>query len=528
MFHTHPRRLPAAVLLLTLGGCPKGTELPEDTETEGPVTIEHCGEIDGEETWTIDATHVLTCDVTVSGTLTLDPGVEIYVDRGYALRIEGGSMVAIGESEDAILLASHEGFPLAGDWVGLVGQDADIQLAWVTLRHAGSDGALVALEGGAASLDQVILSNGIEAGLTAEGTSFSNISAIEVAYVPTPLELPWTAAQVLSGVFFQEVGSEYVALSEPTLEAEASLPALDFPYHSTGVTIGNGGWLQVGSGATLVMSGDIVVEDGSFLAYGDQVTSATVRALDESTGFAIQIGDQAEAATFRYATIHGASIQSAASELYFEDCEVTGALDTALTVTGGIKDAHPDNLTDNSFAGAGLGLLVDFDLLSAIGSNDLSGSSFDGVAVASGSVEAGMTTSDWPSEQVLVTGELELAGGDWALTGGTLLFADGAGLTIDGATFTAEGVTFQHQGETAGGWTGITVAEGSDDVTIQNGTVSHGGAEKGANITLASHASVSGNTISHSAGWGIMVQGDAEPTIEGNSYQNNTLGDVGP
>ncbi len=524
------RLLPSPLLLLSttllLTACKKGTQVPRDTDEPGPVILEHCGQVTGEETWGADATHVLTCDVTVTGSLQLEPGVEVYADRDTALRIDGGSLLALGESEAGILLASHEGFPLAGDWVGLVGEDADIQLAWVTLRHAGSSGALVQLTDGTASLEQVILSNGISTGLSSTGTSFEVIRGIEVAYVPTPLELPWTAAQALSAVFFQEVGTEAILLTEPTLTGDATLPAQDFPYRSDGVTIQGGGRLEVGAGALLELAGELRVDDGSIIAYGDQISGATIQAYDLETGFALTIGSEATAATFRYATIVGATISSDAAELYFEDCDVTGSLGTALTVTGGIKDAHPDNFTDNTFAGVGYGLLVDFDLLPAVGSNDFSGAAFDGVAVAGGAVTTDTTIDEWPSGRVLVTGDLELAGGSQAMVGGTLLFADGTGMTVSDGSLSAQAMVFEHQGETAGGWRGISASGGA--LSIIDSTVSHGGADGGANITVAIDATITGNSIGYSAGWGIMVEGDASPTIEDNSYQNNALGDVGP
>ena len=526
-------RLAPTTLLISTGlltapltACKKGTDVPVDTGDPGPVIIEHCGEVTGEEVWTTDATHVLTCDVTVTGSLQLDPGVEVYADRDTTLLIDGGSLVAVGESDAGILLASHEGFPLAGDWVGLVGDGADIQLSWVTLRHAGSSGPLLSLTDGSASLEQISLSNGISTGLSSTGTSFDMIQGIEVAYVPTPLELPWTAAQALSAVFFQEVGTEAIVLTEATLTGDATLPEQDFPYRSDGVSIQGGGRLEVGAGALLELAGDIVVEDGSIIAYGDQIAGATIQAYDLETGFSITIGSEATAATFRYATIIGATISSDAAELYFEDCDVTDSLGTALTVTGGIKDAHPDNFTDNTFSGAGYGLLVDFDLLPSVGSNDSSGASFDGVVVAGGAVSTDTAITEWPSDQVLVTADLELASGTHSLVGGTLLFADGTGLTVSDGSLSAQGMVLMHHGETPGGWSGIHSTGG--ELSLLDSTVSHGGADSGANITVATDATITGNTISYSAGWGIKVEGDANPTIESNSYQNNALGDVGP
>ncbi len=512
--------------LLVLPACKKGTEVPQDTEDPGPVIIEHCGEVSGEETWTADAIHVITCDITVTSTLVIEPGSEVYAWRDTALRVTGGTLQAVGSSEEGILMGSNEGYPRAGDWVGVVAEDADIQLAWVTLRHAGSSGALLHLDAGTADLEQVILSNGLSTGLYATGTTFSQIRVIEVAYVPTPLELNWTAASVLSYVFFQEVGTEAIILTEDTLTAEASLPEQDFPYLSNGVTISGGGSLDVGAGALLSMGGDIVVEDGSLVAYGDQVTGATIQAQDDETGFAITIGDQAEAATFRYATITGATIASDASELYFQDCDVSASLGTALTVTGGIKDGDPDNLADNSFSGAGHGLLVDFDLLPAVGDNDYSGASFDGVAVAAGSVDSSTTIDSWPDSDVLVTGALELAGGDHSLKDGSLLFADGASLTLSGGSLDADTMAFAHQSGSSGGWLGIDIQAG--EARIADSTITQGGADSGANVTVSTDATITGNAITYSAGWGILVQGGASPTIEDNSYQNNALGDVGP
>ncbi len=522
----HTLLLSTGLLVALAPACKKGTEVPEDTNEPGPVIIEHCGEVSGEELWEADATHILTCDVTVTGTLEIEPGVEIYADRDTALRVQGGALLALGESTAGILMASNEGFPIAGDWVGLVGEDADVQLSWVTLRHAGSSGALVQLDGGTASMQQIILSNGISTGLSATGTAIDKIQVIEVAYVPTPLELPWTAAQGLSHVFFQEVGVEAISLTEPTLTAEATLPEQDFPYVSEGVTIQSGGSLDVGPGAVLQMGGDIVVEDGSIIAYGDQITGATIQALEPETGFRLLIGAQAETTTFRYATIADAVIHSDASNLYFSDCTVTDAIGTGLVVTGGIKDDDRASLTDNSFAGVGYGLIVDWDLLPAVGENDYSGAVFDGVHVAGGSYSDDVELDVWPSDPVLVGGYLELDGGVHNLTGGDLVFADGMSLTINDGSFTATEVGFDHQGDTPGGWQGITVNGG--EVTITQSTVANGGMGAGANITLNADATITDNHIGYSAGWGILVQGGATPTIENNTYQNNALGDVGP
>ncbi len=519
-----------AALASTLApGCRKGTSTTDDTASDGPVIIEHCGEIDGDETWVASATHVLSCDVTVTGVLTLQPGVEVLADRETALRIQGGTLSAVGESDGPVLLASNENFPLAGDWVGLVGQDADIQLHWVTVRHAGTEGGLVDLDGGSADVQQLILSNGINQGLKATDTAFSQISGVEVAYVPSPLVLPWSAAQVLSGVYYQEVGSEIISLPGLTVDSAVALPAQEFPYVCNDVAVQGGGSLEVEAGATLLLAGDVSVEDGSFIAYGDQISGASIGSHNEHD-FTLSLSADTDTATFRYASISGGSVLSAASDLYFTDNSIEAAGGDALTITGGVKDDDPGNLDENTFTGTGHGLVVPFSVLPSVGpENDCEGSGFDGIVTPGGEVAEDLQLSEWPSEQTLITGDLLLSGGTTSFSGEhRLLFADGTGLTVDGASFAASGISFEHPSGTIGGWIGITVAEGGDDATFEGCAISHGGADKGANLTLAASATVQDCTISSSAGWGILVEGDAEPTIEGVVYKDNALGDLGP
>jgi len=371
-------RFPVLMLSgLSLVGCLSRSTAPPHTGDTADFGVAHCGELSGEEVWDVSAPHVLTCDVTVTGQLTLDPGVEVYAHRDTALRVTGGSLVALGAPDAEIVLLSVEDAPLAGDWVGLVADSADLQLAWVKVAHGGSDGALVSFTDGTAAATELTLSHSISTGLYATGTAFEALQGVHVDAVPTPLELPWAAAEVLGEVSFESVGTEAILLGGSSLTHVVTLPEQTYPYRTYGVTVDKGGQLTLEAGVVLELGGDVVLASGT-----------------------------------------------------------------------------------HSFKGA------------------------------------------------------------------SLIFDDETGLTLSGGFLSVQESFFGHEDETAGAWRGITASAG--ELSLVDSTVAYGGADAGANLTVSIDATITGNTIRDSEGWGIWVEGKAAPTIEGNTYENNALGDVGP
>jgi len=503
-------------------GCQGGGVDPDSAA--GETGIEHCGEISGSETWTAGEPHVISCDLLVTGELTLEPGVEVYMDMDTALRVEGGALRAVGTEESPILLGSNAAFPYAGDCDGLQASDADLELAWFTLAHAGARGGMIELDGGTADLSQVELSYGINQGIKAEGTEFTQLSGLRISFLPTPLLLPWTAAQLLEDLVYEEVGSEVVYLPAEELSEEALLPGLDYPYVSAGVVVQGGGRLELEPGATLELAGDLTVADGTLEAQGDETAGVALLGRSD-TSFAIDIQSSA-AASFAYAQLTGATVTSAAEAFSFVHSSISGAQGDALTITGGLAEGGLDG---NSFSGEGLGLVLPLEQVGAIGENDYSGSSWDGVGVAGDLFWGeGFAIDSWPSAPLLVLADLEFYAGSYQLTGGQLLFAKGTGLAVQAATLQASEMSFLQQDGISGAWRGITLGVGADDSWLVSCDVAQGGADEGANITLASSASVLRSTVRDSAGWGVFIEGDAEPTLEDNVYDNNALGDVGP
>ncbi len=524
-----PHRGPITLLALLLAtGCPKGN--PIDTaETEGPVTMEHCGTIEGEETWSADVGHLITCDVVVEGTLTVEPGVEVYAEQGTALRVQGGTINATGDQNTQLLFASAEGFPVAGDWVGITGTDGDVNLTYVTVRHAGSEGALVALSGGTAALSGLILSNSTDKGLYAEGTEFSVLEEIEVAYAEEPITIPWPAGEILSGVYLDQVDGAAVRLLGDRLATPVGLGPINVPWLAEGVTVVDGGVLWVEEGAILAVTGDITVQEGGSIVMRG-VSGNTAALLGwEGTEFSVSIERDATLADFRWASIAGGGIVSDALDLSFRYTELTGAPGVGLDITGNVDSSVYSQLDGCSFEGAGYGLVVPLWLLPVVGDNDYSGAAFDGIVVSGGTIERDVNLEGWPADAVLVDGELVLSSGATSLNGaGTLQFVDGGGLMIDGAQFHAGGVTFTHQGATPGGWEGISVGATGLEVSFDDIVVAYGGGWDGANLTLGRSATVQGSTFRDSAGWGILIDEGVEADLSGNTYRDNAQGDVGP
>lgn len=120
---------------------PQSRSVPRD----GPTP--HGGDITADETWSrLDNPHHLVSTVTVKPgvTLTLEPGVEVYSQGLFRLKVEG-HLEAVGTQAEPILLRSETSVP--GDWEGIEfwgGLNGDEggtgELSFVTVRYGGGYG----------------------------------------------------------------------------------------------------------------------------------------------------------------------------------------------------------------------------------------------------------------------------------------------------------------------------------------------------------------------------------------------------
>ncbi len=520
--------LPLAGTLLLLAACNNEDPGPVDDTGDGIHYTPHCGDITGEETWyASDNRHRLDCDVVVTGTLTIDPGAEVYFMPGTTLRVDGGTLNAVGDQHQPIFMGSAAQTPGAGDHGGIVGTSATINIDWLTLQHGGAEGGLLQLTGGTAEIGNSRFSNGMTTGVVGDGTLFRRLTNLNIAYVPTGLVLPWNAPQVLAGIVYDQVGTQSISLPDPSVTEITPLPDVGYMYvHEGDLTVEKAAKLDIQPGAMLQMGGDMVVY-GGLSVFGSYESPAQLQSID-GTPFTVSIESSAFQATFYFAVVHDATFVSAADELYAKTSRFTDAQGDVFTITGHVKDDRASNLDNNTFSGTGYGLVIAPWVLGSVGTNNLSGSAFNGVAVMGGTITDDIDIAELPSPTMRVLGPITVDGATLAFTGGIFLFEDDTFLTIRNGELEVSGASFVHADSTPGGWYGVTFDEGSDFSFLDNTEVAYGGADGGANVTARSSLTIRSCSIHDSAGWGVYVEAGASPEFEDNTYSNNALGNVGP
>ena len=109
---------------------------------------EHCGTISSDTTWAAGSVHLITCDLYVQGssrpTLTIEDGVRVEVDAGYAVYVGWSSYgsLEVQGSASGVLLSSSESSPAVGDWKGLTfgSYDQGSELTGLTVEYGGGNG----------------------------------------------------------------------------------------------------------------------------------------------------------------------------------------------------------------------------------------------------------------------------------------------------------------------------------------------------------------------------------------------------
>ncbi|MDP2314764.1 MAG: MopE-related protein [Pseudomonadota bacterium] len=113
-----------------------------------PDTVEHCGTISADETWSGEDIHHVTCDVYVQGTsaplLTIEDGATVEFAPGAGLIVgytSYGELWVDGHT-DGVLFTSDDTRPSAGDWDGLYvgGYDRGTWIEGATIEYGGNNG----------------------------------------------------------------------------------------------------------------------------------------------------------------------------------------------------------------------------------------------------------------------------------------------------------------------------------------------------------------------------------------------------
>jgi len=119
-----------------------------DGVADNGCTVDHCGTITADETWSADFVHLITCDVYVEGVaypvLTIEDGADVQFQAGTGLFMGWSNygMLIVEGTSTGVLFTSAIGSPQPGDWDGIyIGYyDRGTEMTGATVEYGGNNG----------------------------------------------------------------------------------------------------------------------------------------------------------------------------------------------------------------------------------------------------------------------------------------------------------------------------------------------------------------------------------------------------
>lgn len=267
---TLPKDSAATTDVQDTGGTADTAETLDTGSTTTPVTIDHCGLIEADETWAIaDGTHRISCTVEVDGaTLTIGGGQEILVAKGSALTVGKGDRASglriEGSSAAPVRLAGE--VPEAASWRGLqLGSLASgVTLSGLELENgsANGTGAGLVVDGVEVAVDGLQISGAEDCGLRLSGEGRLAVGSRGlVLQGNSTWPVCTTAAQVhtlpTEDSLYTGNGEDGVYIDEGTLTQATTWVDLGVPYVLDVNLLANG---TADAPAVLTLEGGVVVQ----------------------------------------------------------------------------------------------------------------------------------------------------------------------------------------------------------------------------------------------------------------------------
>ena len=529
----------------------------------------HEGTISADETWyAADNPHIVTGDVEVEATLTLEPGVLVKFNAGTGLEVgyyNPGALAADGTADSTIIFTSNVSPAGPGNWNGIAFYSNTIDAVTVL------NNCLVEYGG---------------------GNDYGNIHCYDASPTIKNCQIRHSSTY---GVHSDEEG--FTEFSGNTITSNAEYPlridaedvrtiGLNTLTGNTkdGIEVGSGGistsgeWLN--QGVPYIITDDLEIGGTA----SPVLTIAPGNTLEFRAGVGIEVGYYSPGALMVDGSTNQITFTTSISPpapgnwngiaFYSNTIDAVTVLNNCLVEYGGGNDygnihcydasptikncqirhsstygVHSDEEGFTEFSGntitsnAEYPLRIDAEDVRTIGLNTLTGNTKDGIEVGSGGIS---TSGEWLNQGVpyIITDDLEIGGtASPVLTiapGNTLEFRAGVGIEVgyySPGALVADGSTGQITFTTSisppapGNWNGIAFYSNTIDgaTKLNNCLVEYGGGNDYGNIYCYNASpTITNCAINYSLHWGIYLDGDSNPTMSGNTFEGNADGDVGP
>lgn len=546
------------------------------TEINCDATVEVCGTIDENTTWTKDHMYLVTCNLSIVGaTLTIEPGTIIKIKDDITISVglwSEGTIIAKGNKGAPILFTSANTSPTAGDWnsFSFNKQSGNASIfEYCNFEYGGgySDySGIFEIEECKVAIDHCTITESSSYGIylddEAEFSSFNDnlISKTKnhaIRTYPNHVHTIGTGNdfQMESSIMGIEVKGGTFNLTEETWKAQ------NVPYIMNGyfhVASAAGSILNIEAGATLAFKdgADLEIgsssENGTIIAIGteDQPITFTAASLSPEPGDWRDIeltGGATNNCTFEYCVFEYGAWDGNYGMVNIEDCSIS--FDNCTINSSGsdgiwLRDAGFNSFTNNTFTNSdnsSYPINIEADYAHTLGY----GNTVDklGAKVRSGTISGNVTwkklgfpyyVTDIVTVSSSTSPELTLEAGTIFKFSGYGTFSVGYG--SEGGKLIAKGTAEDRITFTASGLT----PKPSDWGTIKLYTstmagtefdycdVSYGGWDSNYGMitmwTTGTNVSISNSHFSHSGAYGIYVK-DSNPTITNVTYSDNAQED---
>jgi hypothetical protein len=541
----------------------------------------HSGKIDQDETWWPSGNpHILESDVYTGQnvTLTIKPGCVVKFDADVELYCgysEPGAIVAVGTADSTILFTSNIPTPSAGDWyeVGAFSKSmSTTTFAYCIFEYGGGSSSYgeFHVDGFDAKVSNCTVRKSGGAGVKVKGEGsfreFTGNTVTECAGYPLEIQADY-ARTIGNGNAFTGNGNDGILVAGDGVVTTGTWLHHDVPYVIAGdVFVGddnNSPVLTIAPGTTIELQADLEFyvgygHPGAIIAEGtaDSMIVFTSAQSEPSPGDWYEVGvfsDATSSTGFEYCVFEYGGGNANYGNFHLDDVEIKMS-NCMVRQSGsvGVKVAGEGSFSE--FTGNTLTECEDYPLemkaeyVRTVGSgNDFSGNTRDGILVDGDGV---ITTGTWLSHNApyVLAGDVSVGDDNnnpvLTIAPGTTVklqsnvemyvgYGQPGGLIIDG---TDSQITFTSSIEppSPGNWYSIGFYSYSIDQNCKliNTKVEYGGGDY-ANVRIwDAIPEVRGDSIGHSAKWGIYLSGSEHPDkdslLANNTFYDNADGDVGP